>query len=201
MKQYKRLSKLEKKNIITKHFQKRISQAQLAKEYDTNRTTISVLCRKNGNSPLMKYYKLDDKKILDMYFKEKTTITEIANKLGITRRPIYLRIKLSGNKLRDGHTHKRAFFFKNIPNCSYKLKIWAAKVWERDDLICLWCKNSGTKENYLEAHHIIPIRMMEDETLLFDLNNGITLCQKCHLKVRWKEEKFEKFFKSLLKTN
>ena len=43
----------------------------------------------------------------------------------------------------------------------------------------MFVKNAGESDiNLLEAHHIIPRQLRPD--LIFDLNNGITLCLNCH---------------------
>jgi len=75
---------------------------------------------------------------------------------------------------------------------SEEFKQWRIKVFQRD---CHTCQECGSnKSNALQAHHIIPIR--KDLTRIFDLNNGITLCQTCHGRTWWNEEKFEeKYFK------
>ena len=75
---------------------------------------------------------------------------------------------------------------------------WRKAVFERDDYICQKCglrSGKGTKV-YLEAHHNIKklndmLREYKIETLeeaskckeLWDVDNGLTLCKKCHLKV------------------
>ncbi len=66
-------------------------------------------------------------------------------------------------------------------------KVWRESVFKRDNYTCQEC---GNKNVYLEPHHIIPIRSGKDE-LLFDTNNGITLCRPCHQKTIWKESLFE----------
>ena len=67
---------------------------------------------------------------------------------------------------------------------------WQRAIKKRDKK-CQHCKSK--KE--LEAHHIIPLAMIleknnitnRDESReckeLWDLNNGITLCRKCHYKL------------------
>jgi len=50
-------------------------------------------------------------------------------------------------------------------------------IMERDSYTCQHCgKRGGT----LNAHHIIPLSM--DKSLISDITNGITLCEKCHRK-------------------
>jgi len=44
------------------------------------------------------------------------------------------------------------------------------------------CKNCGSKEK-LHAHHIIPWKI--NESLRFDISNGITLCSSCHRKIEF----------------
>lgn len=56
------------------------------------------------------------------------------------------------------------------------LKQWGQQIKNRDDYVCKKCGESDI--NLLEAHHIIPRQLRPD--LIFDLNNGITLCLNCH---------------------
>jgi endogenous inhibitor of DNA gyrase (YacG/DUF329 family) len=57
---------------------------------------------------------------------------------------------------------------------SYELSKWRKEVFKRDNYLCKKCG----KEGYLHAHHI---KHYADNTeLRFDINNGITLCEKCH---------------------
>lgn len=59
---------------------------------------------------------------------------------------------------------------------SYKYRQWRKTVIERDE-VCMIC---GSKEN-LEAHHK---KNFSDYPLLrTDVDNGITLCRKCHRKL------------------
>lgn len=51
---------------------------------------------------------------------------------------------------------------------------WVQRVKMNDDFTCQRC---GTTEE-LESHHIIPVSRAPE--LATDLNNGITLCEKCH---------------------
>jgi 5-methylcytosine-specific restriction endonuclease McrA len=72
---------------------------------------------------------------------------------------------------------------------SHEYREWRRKVFERDNWTCQKCKTRGGN---LHPHHIIPlskiIYMNNIETLddckncliLWDVHNGITLCEKCH---------------------
>lgn len=67
-------------------------------------------------------------------------------------------------------------------------EIWRTMVYERDKYICRRC-NDPKKYN-LNAHHIIPVSLRIE--LMYDLDNGITLCEDCHREVHtknWKEIK------------
>ena len=54
-------------------------------------------------------------------------------------------------------------------------KNWRTSVYDRDDYTCQCC---GTRGGKLNAHHINQFADYPD--LRYDVNNGITLCVKCH---------------------
>ena len=68
---------------------------------------------------------------------------------------------------------------------------WDRKVLKRDDYTCRKCNTRG---GYLIAHHLIPlstikkyfnIKNMKDVyscSILYDINNGLTMCKECHKK-------------------
>ena len=64
---------------------------------------------------------------------------------------------------------------------SSKYKDWKKQVLIRDNYTCKGC---GSKEN-LVVHHIE--KFSQNKQLRFDINNGITLCQKCHREVHRNE--------------
>lgn len=72
-------------------------------------------------------------------------------------------------------------------------KIWRTDVFTRDDFTCQECKVKGGQ---LEPHHIVPIR--SDMNLLFNTNNGITLCRPCHQKTIWKESDFAERYNAIV---
>lgn len=59
---------------------------------------------------------------------------------------------------------------------SLEYKLWRRAVYERDNYTCVWCgdKTSGN----LEADHIK--RFADYPELRFAIDNGRTLCKKCH---------------------
>ncbi|WP_461247694.1 HNH endonuclease [Treponema sp. R6D11] len=67
-----------------------------------------------------------------------------------------------------------------------KGRTWRKLVIERDKGICRLCHSSIRPE----AHHIKPFRSHPE--LRYDLDNGITLCHECHLKLARNESIIEK---------
>jgi len=87
---------------------------------------------------------------------------------------------------------------------SIKMKLWRLEIFERDDFTCQKCGLRGGK---LNADHIKEFSIIFSENKieslkdamscleLWDINNGQTLCRKCHnektrsfLKVNWKNQ-------------
>jgi hypothetical protein len=61
---------------------------------------------------------------------------------------------------------------------SSKYAKWRTTVFERDNYACQNCFKNNC---YLEAHHIMP--WAKYENMRFNINNGITYCRECHIKI------------------
>ena len=73
---------------------------------------------------------------------------------------------------------------------SSQYKEWRLKVFARDNFKCQLCGNTGRN---LEAHHIKEV--CNNPNLIFDVDNGVTLCHECHkltdnygYKARWNKD-------------
>jgi len=70
---------------------------------------------------------------------------------------------------------------------SKKYRDWRNSVFQRDNYTCQICNVIGGK---LNAHHIYKVSMYPE--LIFEINNGITLCYNCHFhKVNQHEEEYK----------
>ena len=65
-------------------------------------------------------------------------------------------------------------------------KNWREQVLKRDKYTCQKCEN---KVEILHVHHIKDV--INYPNLIFDVNNGLTLCSKCHAKIHSKNNKFD----------
>ena len=71
---------------------------------------------------------------------------------------------------------------------------WRKQVYKRDGRRC---QMPGCKSKYrIQAHHIK--RWADAAYLRYDINNGITLCSKCHYSIRGKESHYEHLFISIV---
>ena len=88
-----------------------------------------------------------------------------------------------------------------IRHC-FKYAEWRKNVFTKNNFTCIECKDRSKKEHavYLEAHHVKYFsqiirehnittfeQAMECEEL-WNVNNGVTLCRKCHNKTKIKRE-------------
>lgn len=70
---------------------------------------------------------------------------------------------------------------------SAEYKEWRKKVYARDSYLCKM-PGCNSKSKIIAAHHIFPKKQFPEKQ--FDINNGITLCKKCHEQTYGKENEF-----------
>jgi len=65
---------------------------------------------------------------------------------------------------------------------SSEMRKWREDIFKRDNWTCQECglRSSKNQYVYLEAHHIKPFAVFPE--FRFRVDNGITLCEKCHYK-------------------
>ncbi len=66
---------------------------------------------------------------------------------------------------------------------SLEYRLWRKAVFERDNWTCVWC---GAKDKTIQADHIQEFSTHPE--LRFAIDNGRTLCRKCHYKRHWGNE-------------
>ncbi len=64
-----------------------------------------------------------------------------------------------------------------------KYSHWRLQVHERDGFTCQQCGSIGGK---IEAHHVLAYAKYPE--LRYDVDNGVTLCRKCHQKLHYKRK-------------
>lgn len=74
-------------------------------------------------------------------------------------------------------------------------KNWREQVFKRDDYTCRVCDTRGGD---IHAHHIYPVRDNKNNLLIYAIDNGITLCEACHLETFGKEYEYVVQFESIL---
>ena len=77
-------------------------------------------------------------------------------------------------------TWKGGASYHRVERSTYEYRYWRKSVFERDLYTCQYCGTKSGVGNKVElnAHHIKNWK--DNESLRYDINNGITLCDRCH---------------------
>ena len=113
---------------------------------------------------------------------------------------------------KNGHNWKGGITnLRDLLKQSPEYKKWRKSIFKRDNFTCQVCHQESSGN--LHAHHIKMISVIFKENNiksvkkaikckeLWNTNNGITLCNKCHGKIRWHEQEYEKLFFNISKQN
>ena len=74
-------------------------------------------------------------------------------------------------------------------------KRFRLEVLKRDSFTCKMCK-ARVKKTRLNVHHIM--KWSSAASLRYDVDNGITLCRKCHDSIKGKETHYISYFLDLI---
>jgi hypothetical protein len=157
---------------------------------------------------------LDSKEVVRLYVEERKTSIEIAKIFNVSIHPIYNIIHKSGVQRTQSEAMNNKWVGDKNPNWKggkttfekwrtsikyffHKMKVFKESVKIRDNFKCRMCSS----EKMIETHHIISVRDIKEEKDLFDVNNGITLCRKCHLAIHFKENEYIDYFRELIKSS
>ena len=91
--------------------------------------------------------------------------------------PCYLNLNYSGDNVKGENSPvwKGGIRNERTERLTSEYIEWRTKVYERDSFTCVKCKEHSSK---LNAHHILNWK--DNIEKRYDVDNGITLCQKCH---------------------
>lgn len=199
-------------NIYTNATLKKMSDARVGASWgrhtQKSRDEISKKQIGIGNSFYGKHHSIQTKERIGKMKRGVKIPDAVRKKMGDARRGVR-RPDLVGKNNHFWNGGRTTLYNKIIHLIEYRQ--WRSSVFKRDNFICQLCQYSRGK--ILNAHHIITrcqiikkhnIKNVEEAILctqLWDINNGITLCKRCHETTYGKENKFEEKFYAIIKKN
>jgi hypothetical protein len=165
-----------KEGIYSEEYRKKISESKLGKSLsEEHKQKISNAMKG------MKLHKLSEEQ------KKKIGERTKGNKYWVGRKhTLESRQKMSLVQTKDKEFTQFRREQNQEPRKDLEYVEWRKKVLIRDNFKCQLCENIG---GILHAHHIFPFIKVKE--LRLNVNNGITLCKKCHENVHRKENENE----------
>lgn len=143
---------------------------------------MSIAQKRIGNrppSPKGKKWSLEQRKRASEYWKKNPPIGMKGKHHSLESR---IKSSISNRGSNSPHWRGGITPVNKIIRRSIEYKLWRKAVYERDNYTCIWCgaRSGNGKRNDLEADHIKPFSLYPE--LRFAIDNGRTLCKKCHRK-------------------
>lgn len=161
-------SELTKEILYEMYFIKHMTSEEIAKLHNSTGNTVISLLKEYG-------YKIPNRsELLDIYYNQKDGYEKVRAKQSTMENRIKSSCRQRGISVEDfnGFSSSEQHMARN--NTYYKE--WTRKVFNRDNYTCQCC---GKRGGNLNAHHLYNFSEYKD--LRYDVDNGITLCEKCHL--------------------
>lgn len=159
---------LNKEDLYDMYYIKHMTSEEIAEIYNTTGNTVISLLKEYG-------YEIPSRsELLGIYYNEKGGIEKARKTQSTMENRIKSSCRQHGIPIEEfnGFSSSEQHLARN--NTYYKE--WIRKVFERDNYTCQCC---GKRGGNLNAHHLY--NFSEHKDLRYDINNGITLCEKCHL--------------------
>lgn len=96
---------------------------------------------------------------------------------------------LSRNRAKERRVGYTKHQIDRLERYSIEADNWRKIVFERDNYTCQCC---GDRGGYLEADHIMPWAYFKE--LRYEIENGQTLCRKCHDKTKMSSKKMKEIY-------
>ena len=159
---------LNKEDLYNMYFIKHMTSEEIAKTYNTTGNAVISLLKEYG------YTIPSRSKLLNIYYHKKGGIEKTRKTQSTMENRIKSSCRQHGIPIEEfnGFSTSEQRLARN--NTYYKE--WIRKVFERDNYTCQCC---GKRGGNLNAHHLYNFSEYKD--LRYNINNGITLCEKCHL--------------------
>lgn len=163
----------------------------LAAMFNTSVNAVGLFAARNGIKKSSEYKSQVQKANATGKTKSKSTRKKIADKrkgikLTEETKAKILKTKIERNTIPKGSSHykwKGGKTWERFKNPLYQE--WRSLVLNRDDFTCQSCgKHCNKNEKGLAAHHIKEYAKYPE--LRYDINNGLTLCRKCHMELHGK---------------
>lgn len=167
--------------MYQKYVEEGLTTVDIAELCDcVNRTVGNWLHRhgiktRSGGRPIA-HPKLKDTSWLEKeYVEEEKSCYKIASELDTSDDAVREALIRNGIERRRCGGREREYHFTSNGT---KMRRWRLNVLERDSYTCQECGQEGGE---LVAHHIVP--KSEDESRVFDVDNGKTVCRYCHYRI------------------
>lgn len=161
-------TELSRKDLYDMYFVKHMTSVEIANIYNSTGNSVISLLKEYG-------YDIPSRsELLDVYYNQKggyekvrATQSTMENRIKVSCRQHGISMnEFNGFSTSEQHLARNNTYYKE----------WIRKVFERDNYTCQCC---GKRGGNLNAHHLY--NFSEYETLRYDVDNGITLCERCHL--------------------
>lgn len=159
---------INKDDLFRMYRIEKMSTDDIGKLYDADGATILYHLHKFG-IPIF-----SRKEILETYFYERGGIEHYREIFNNEENKIQNSCRQRGIDIDDFDEFATTKAHRDRNNSKYKE--WKQNVFERDNYTCQCCgKRGGT----LNAHHLHNFSQYPE--LMYDIDNGVTVCDKCHL--------------------